>query len=117
MALQTYRIPSMSVVLAEHGFMLIHHMEVGSLLYQIAQVSKRYMLWCYTEKPYRLNSSEDTQLKAVNKQSDSDKYLLLSKGWFGLGAWLLFSYFFCFCFLFCLFACVFTLRRLTFLGN
>ena len=63
MALQTYHILSISVVLAEHGFMLIHQMEVGSLLYLIAQVRKQYLLWRYTHPLY---SPEDTQLKAVN---------------------------------------------------
>ena len=96
MALQSYHIPSISVVLAEHGFMLIHQMEVGSLLYLVAQVSKQNLLWCYIEYPYLLNSSEDTQLKAVNKQSYSDKYVLFGEVWFGLRAWLLFNYVFCF---------------------
>ena len=63
MALQTYHIHFISVVLAEHGFMLIHQMKGGSLLYLIAQVRKQYLLWRYTHPLY---SPEDTQLKAVN---------------------------------------------------
>ena len=38
--LQTYHIPFMSVLLAGHGLMLMHLVEVGSLLYLIAQVRK-----------------------------------------------------------------------------
>ena len=101
------------MIVAENGLFVVKEVELGYssiLLLLIAQVSKQNLLWCYTEYPYRLDSSENTQLKAVNKKSDSDKHLSLDRVCFSVRAWLLFKYVSCFvcwfvCFvLFCLFA-------------